>query len=229
MKKTILFAMLLLLISSAAWTQSLQDNEYYQEMLELRAQSEQAFQDGDYIKAKNLAEEAQGYQEESERWIATQLAAYRAKSALNRLKDRLAQVSAWNAKLHFPDEYAEGMELYNQSFGEFFDDEKYVSSLDTSNRGLEVLSVISYVASDSVLPAYYVVRLLPGNTDCLWNIAGYDFIYDNPWEWKTLYNANKEILEDRNNPDLIQPEMKFVIPPIDGEIRSGTWENGVIK
>jgi len=229
MKKLILLSIILLLVSSSIWSQSLQDNEYYQKMLELRAQSEQAFQDGDYIEARQLAEEAQGYQEESERWIATQLAAYRAKSALNRLKDRLAQVSTWNAQEHFPDEYAEGMELYNRSFAEFFDEEEYVSSLATSNRGLEVLSVISYVASGSVLPAYYIVRLLPGNTDCFWNIASYDFIYNNPWEWPRIYQANKDILDDKENPDLIEPGMKLTIPSLDGEKRFGTWENGVVK
>ena len=221
--------MFILLLSSAAYSQSLQDNEYYQKMLELKAQSEQAFENGDYAEAKQLAEEAQSYKEESERWIATQLEAYRAKASLRRLKDRLAQVSAWNAEIHFPEEYAEGMELYNQSFAEFFDKDAFTDSLATSRRGLEVLSPIVYVGPKSLLPAYYVVRLLPGNTDCLWNIAGYDFIYDNPWEWPRLYEANKELLQDRNNPDLIQPGMKLVIPPLDGETRSGTWENGDIK
>jgi len=229
MKKIILFAVVLLLISSAAWSQSLQDNEYYQKMLELKAMSEQAFEDGDYIEAKRLAEESQSYKEESERWIASQLAAYRAKSALNRLKDRLAQVSAWNAKTHFPEEYSRGVALYNQSFGEFFDDEEYVKSLDTSNRALDVLSVIRYVVTESTQPAYYMVRLLPGNTDCLWNIAGYDFIYGDPWKWRILYDANKDSLTERDNPDLILPEMKLVIPALEGETRLGTWDNGVIK
>jgi len=229
MKKIILFSVILLLISSAAWTQSLQDNEFYQKMLELKTQSEQAFDNGDYVQAKQLAEEAQTYKEESERWIATQLAAYRAKSALNRLKDRLAQVSAWNAKLHFPEEYNEGMALYDQSFGEFFDDDEYISSLATSNRALDVLSVIVYMASESLLPAFYIVRLLPGNTDCLWNIAGYDFIYGDPWKWRILYDANKDALTDRNNPDLILPGMKLVIPTLEGENRLGTWDNGVLR
>lgn len=229
MKKIILSAVFLLLISSAAWTQSLMDNEYYQKMLELKAQSEQAFENGDYAEAKQLAEEAQSYKEESERWIAVQLAAYRARSALNRLKDRLAQVSAWNAEIHFPEEYAEGKELYEQSFTEFYDDEAYTESLATSNRAMEVLSVITFIPPVSSLPAYYVVRLLPGNTDCLWNISGYDFIYDNPWEWRRLYDANRDILEEPDNPDLIQPGMKLVIPSLDGEVRSGTWEDGEIR
>ena len=36
MKKLILSALALLLISGAAWSQSLEDNEYFQKMLELR-------------------------------------------------------------------------------------------------------------------------------------------------------------------------------------------------
>ena len=94
---------------------------------------------------------------------------------------------------------------------------------------LEVLSVINYIASGSTLPAFYVVRLLPGNTDCLWNIAGYDFIYDDPWSWRKIYNANKNSMPETDNPDLIHPGMILRIPSLDGEVRSGTWTNGVIK
>lgn len=229
MKKLILSALALLLISGAAWSQSLEDNEYFQKMLELRRQSEQSFEEGDYAEAKRLAVEAQSYSEQSKRWIESQLAAYRARSALTRLKDRLAQVSKWNAQTNFPDEYSEGTALYNQSFGEFHDDGKYVASLATSNKALGILSVIEYIPVKSELPAYYIVRLLPGNTDCLWNIAGYDFIYDDPWSWRTIYNANKNIMPERDNPDLIHPGMILSIPPLDGELRSGTWEDGVIK
>jgi hypothetical protein len=229
MKKLILFILTVLLLSMPLWSQSLEDNEYFQEMLKLRAQSEQAFEDGDYAEANRLAVEAQGLSEESERWIENQFGAYRARAALNRLKDRLAQVSKWDAQANFPDEYAEGSALYTQSFGEFYDDEDYFSSLATSNRAYEILSVIQYIAASSNLPAFYVVRLLPGNTDCLWNISGYEFIYDDPWSWRSIYNANKDIMPERDNPDLIHPGMILKIPSLDGEIRSGTWEDGIIK
>lgn len=229
MKKLILALIAVLLISMPVWSQSLQDNEYFQKMLELRAQSEQAFEAGDYVLAKSLAVEAQSYSDQSERWIQSQLAAFRARGALNRVKDRLAQVSKWSPEVNFPDEYAEGSALYEQSFGEFYDDEDYVTSLATSNMALEVLSVINYIAVDSNLPAFYVVRLLPGNTDCLWNIAGYDFIYDDPWSWREIYNANKNSMPERDNPDLIHPGMILRIPSLDGEVRSGTWTDGVIK
>jgi hypothetical protein len=69
--------------------------------------------------------------------------------------------------------------------------------------------------------AFYVVRLLPGDRDCFWKIAGYPFVYGNSTEWKRLYEANRGLLQDPGNPDLIQPGMKFFIPSIAGEQRSG--------
>lgn len=69
--------------------------------------------------------------------------------------------------------------------------------------------------------AFYVVRLLPGDRDCFWKIAGYPFVYGKSAEWKRLYEANRGLLQDPGNPDLIQPGMKFFIPSIAGETRSG--------
>jgi nucleoid-associated protein YgaU len=72
------------------------------------------------------------------------------------------------------------------------------------------------------LAAFYRVKLNPAKRDCLWRIAGFDYIYGNPWEWKRLYQANKDSFPDPNNPDLILPDMILTIPPIKGEARSGT-------
>ena len=58
---------------------------------------------------------------------------------------------------------------------------------------------------------YYVVRLIPKKRDCLWRIAEYDYIYDDPFKWKILYKANKSIIR---NPDIIYPGQKLVIPPL---------------
>lgn len=57
----------------------------------------------------------------------------------------------------------------------------------------------------------YVVRLIPERRDCLWRIAEYDFIYGNPWQWRKIYDANRDIIDD---PDLIYPGQKLVIPPL---------------
>ncbi len=229
MTKKIFILAVLAFIAASVWGQSLQDNEFYRKMVELKAQSEAAFQEGDYLEARRLAEESQSYKEKSDQWIETQLAAYRARAALVRVKDRLAQASSWNAQVNFPDEYLEGTALYEEAYAQFHDSAEYVDSLVTSNRALEVLSVIEYVPAESLLPAYYKVRLIPGKRDCLWNIAEYEFIYDDPFLWTRLYEANKDILPQSTNPDLIHPGMILSIPELDGESRSGTWVDGEIQ
>jgi len=56
----------------------------------------------------------------------------------------------------------------------------------------------------------YKVRYIPENRDCLWKIAGYKFIYNNPRLWPRIYRANKAKIK---NPDLIYPGQVFKIPP----------------
>ena len=221
--------LLLVLASASLWSQSLQDNEYYRKMVELKTRSEQAFEEGDYGESRRLAEESRSYKDLSDQWIETQLAAYRARSALVRVKDRLAETSRMNAMVNFPQEFEEGSALYDQAYAEFHTDQAYVDSLATSRKALDVLSVIVSVRREGVLPAAYTVRLLPGNTDCLWNIAGYEFIYDDPWSWRAIYEANRDAMPVPDNPDLILPGMVLTIPSLDGETRSGTWVDGEIK
>ncbi len=45
--------------------------------------------------------------------------------------------------------------------------------------------------------------------DCLWYIAGYPEIYDNPLKWPLIFKANSDQIQD---PDLIFPGQVFVIP-----------------
>jgi len=43
----------------------------------------------------------------------------------------------------------------------------------------------------------YTVRLVPGNRDCLFKIAGYDFVYGDPTKWTMLYRANESIIKKK--------------------------------
>jgi nucleoid-associated protein YgaU len=52
--------------------------------------------------------------------------------------------------------------------------------------------------------SYTVVR-----GDCLWNIAKKDYIYNDPFTWPRIYEANKDQIKD---PDLIYPQQVFRIP-----------------
>ncbi|MCL2761728.1 MAG: hypothetical protein FWD36_00785 [Treponema sp.] len=74
------------------------------------------------------------------------------------------------------------------------------------------------------LPATYTVRTWNAHRDCLWNIAGYPWVYGNPRQWRVLYNANRSKLPDPNNPNLIEPGTVLDIPSIKDEVRQGSWD-----
>ncbi|MDR0402205.1 MAG: hypothetical protein LBH35_01295 [Treponema sp.] len=69
--------------------------------------------------------------------------------------------------------------------------------------------------------AEYEVKLNPEKRDCLWRIAGFDFVYGNPGEWRRIYEHNKNTFRHPDNPDLIYPGQILEIPSLDGEPRSG--------
>jgi nucleoid-associated protein YgaU len=60
-------------------------------------------------------------------------------------------------------------------------------------------------AEPHALPTAYVVR----QGDSLWWIAKYRDIYNDPYLWPVLYNANRNVIKD---PDRITPGMKLQIP-----------------
>lgn len=229
MKNIITLCGILAFTAVVSSAQSLQDNPDYRKSLELREQSRAAFDSGDFPEARRLAEEAKAYAEKSDLWIAEQLARYRANAARLRVRNRLREIDQFRGARSFPDEYARGRELYEKADDEFRE-QSWELSRTTADEALDVLSVIVHIPSaDTALPAAYVVRRLPGNADCLWNIAGYDFIYGEPREWRRIYNANRDSMPQKDNPDLIHPGMVLLIPAREGENRSGTWDNGEIR
>lgn len=75
-----------------------------------------------------------------------------------------------------------------------------------------------------ILPQYYVVvRKIP-LTDALWRIAARGYVYGDALEWTKLYEANRRLLRDPRNPDLILPGQRLMIPSIRGERREGTYD-----
>ena len=86
------------------------------------------------------------------------------------------------------------------------------------------LASLDGVGDKNPLPEYYIVRDWEDTGDCFWNIAGRPYIYNDPWQWKELYNANKNLLEDPNNPNVIEPGITIKIPSIKGEVRTGTYD-----
>lgn len=76
------------------------------------------------------------------------------------------------------------------------------------------------ITDGTVFPQYYIVQSRKTNTDSLWRIASYDFIYGNGNLWKKIYEANKATIKD---PNVIRTGQKLIIPILKGERREGTY------
>lgn len=70
-------------------------------------------------------------------------------------------------------------------------------------RAYNILSALNSELSAATM-SYTVVR-----GDSLWEIAGRQEVYNNPWEWPLIYKANSDKIRD---PDLIYPEQQFSMP-----------------
>ena len=92
-------------------------------------------------------------------------------------------------------------------------------------RGIKIASAQTQEGVDSSrLPdgwQKYRVKYNPARRDCLWRIAGYGHIYDDPRLWPRIYKTNKSQIK---NPDLIFPGQVFEIPP-----KSGSTERSQIE
>ena len=232
MRTIVLPLLFILLAGQVLSAQNLRDNPDYRKSVELRRQSDIAFEEGDYPEAKRLAEESKKYARLSDEWIAMMLQRYKANSALKRFETAMNSARNINGETNFPEEWAKASALYDKAKAQF-KSEDYENSYETSLEGIDVLSAIVYIPRagyNGPWPAKYEVQKLPaGSEDCLWNIAGYDFIYGDCWQWKKLWEANRDKLPEPANPRLILPGMILDIPAKDGESRSGTWKDGRIQ
>lgn len=78
------------------------------------------------------------------------------------------------------------------------------------------------IVADGAFPKYYTVQARKTNTDSLWRIASYDFIYGNGNLWKKIYEANKDKIKD---PSVIRAGQVLTIPSLKGELREGTYDS----
>jgi len=236
---TILAIVVLCLAAASVSAQSLLDNEYYKMALVLKEQSDAALAAGDYDGAASLAAEAEENFAKSDAYVQENLGRYRANGWLQRANEQLAQAKGSGAEKRAKDLYDEAAEDVAMATAAY-DGESWDDSVEFSKRAIETLvsipgeePVVITVAEPVVepaepgtpeLPATYTVRLIPERRDCLWRIAEYPFVYNDPWKWKVLYEANRDILVDPNNPNLIEPGQVLAIPSIAGETRDGEWD-----
>jgi nucleoid-associated protein YgaU len=228
MKKHLLILVAIFALASAGlFAQSLKDNPDYQKSLELSAQAKQAFDDGDYDAATEYANQAKDYAALSDKYVDKMLSKAKADKDMAAAKEKLAWADGVNAKTLYPADY-------EKASGQYADAESAYGSEDYPTAGEDaraaiatldgIADLVAKAKAGDTWPAVYVVRLIPARRDCLWRIAEYSFIYNNPLKWTVIYEANKKTFRDPGNPNLIFPGQQLQIPAIKGETRDGTYD-----
>jgi len=192
------------------------NNRFYLESLRLTRLAQETYEYGDYDASAGFAHEAILYADLSDEFVASQLIA-----EARRLLD-WAELSGV-ATLH-NEAYIEARDYFLVSEDAYFMEE-WGEAIIAAIRTIEILSNLEELEGydRSVLPRYYTVRTWANERDCLWNIAGYSFVYGDPWRWRELYEVNRSRMPEPNNPNLIEPGFILEIPSIRGEVRHGTW------
>ncbi len=217
----IIFSVLWILVFSfSAAGQSLLDNPDYKKAIELQQMAEEAHQGGDYDKAYEYAEEAKIYLAKSDVYVAMMLLRYKAKSWKKQAADRIFNAKAGGAETAYPEKFTKAISDFEIA-KYAFDSEEYEKSIEYSKSAYFILEGV--IGTTAPLPGYYTVRLIPEDRDCFSKIAAYEFIYNDTWKWKVLYEANKNKIVDPDNPHLIHPGQVFIIPSIRGEKREGYY------
>ncbi len=221
-KSLVILAALAAALSIGA--QSLKDNSYYQQSLELLSLSQEAFDEGDYDAAAEYAARAGEYALLSDEYVDKMLAITRADEAVDRAREKIAQAEARGAEAANPGQYALALAEI-EAARSAYDYEDYEAAEIRANSASESIDAIDFAAfEDAALPATYVVRLFPGDRECLWKIAEYPFIYNDAGKWPIIYEYNKKSFVDPANPNLIEPGQELVIPSIAGEARRGAYD-----
>jgi len=196
------------------------NNEFYTESLRLSKLAHDTYEIGDYDASAGFALEAIRFAQLSDEFVSVQLIA-EAKRLLDWAdKNDIAK--------KYPIDYKEGKFHYESGI-EFHSVEDWNEAISESTKAISIFAAletgrkITVAATTKGLPKQYTVRTWQRERDCLWNIAGYSWVYGDPTKWRLLYNANKTKMPDPNNPDLIEPGMVIDIPSIRGEAREGMW------
>jgi nucleoid-associated protein YgaU len=224
---------------------SILNNEYYLRSIRLTQLAKDTYEEGDYDASADYAEQAAEYARLSDEYVSMRLADY----AIARAHSRYTWAGQVGAAARYPSEYEEAGTYYNQAL-EARRAEEWVPATESAERVLSILAnvqpptpsrpepsvtdvpVITDVPAeteppgpgDGTLPAQYMVRNWRDTGDCLSAIAGWSWVYGDVYQWRILYDANKDKLPSPDNPHLIRLGMVLDIPSREGEVRQGMWD-----
>jgi nucleoid-associated protein YgaU len=196
------------------------NNQYMLENLRLIGLAENAYAEGKYDDAVKYAQEAIKYARLSDEYVSLQMKIREALDAITAAQSRLDQIKKANAHI----KYAAIYEKAEKTFAEALDFRSREEWDPARESALAVIAILAEIPDVPVLAAQYRVKNWNSTKDCLWNIAAKKQIYGDPYKWRVIYNANRQKLENPNNPNLIQPGLLLDIPSIAGEYRAGILE-----
>jgi len=143
-----------------------------------------------------------------------------AKNLLDEGQKAYEKALARNAANNYPKALAEALTLLERAKTSF----KIGNYTSVANQAKKAAEAFAAIPEFAPLPARYKVRYIPGETDTLWRISGYSFIYNDNSLWMRIYNANKELPHAVEDPHLIIPGQILAIPSLKGERREGLWD-----
>lgn len=205
-----------------------ENDENDNNIVKILKESENALNDKDFALSVNKSREAISYMENIQLdYIAT--LKKQAQDKLEAANTSYNNAISKDAEKLYPDKMQEAKQfLENAKLA--FENSKYAETISESDKVLKIISELTFEKAPIeekekiVYPKYYTVRLNLKKRDCFWRIAAFPFVYNDPFKWKLLYEANKNKLKDPNNPHLIFPGMIMEIPSLYGEIREGEYD-----
>jgi nucleoid-associated protein YgaU len=219
MKKILFLVSFLALAGICAFAASYTNNTYQKLAKEYTVKAEKALDAGEYLLAEEYAQKAQENAALSDAFIARMLVRETAEQDIALAKNRIDYVKSIKGDVNFPIAFEEATKLLAQAeealAGENFE--------NASGLSRQIIDVLAQVYEIIPLPKYYIVRPWATHKDCFWNISGKPFVYNNPFLWENLYEANKSALPKPEDPNLIMPGMKMEIPSLTGEYRDGVY------
>ena len=219
MMKKLFSILLVTLLAASAFAISYKNNTYQKLADEYTRKAQVALDAGEYEDAVEYSRLAEENAALSKAYIEMMIARKAAEDSITLAKNKIKWAESNNAQELYPMAYSAAKENLENAQGAF-NKEDWEKAAEYARLSLASLDG---VGEKNPLPEYYIIRDWDDSGDCFWNIAGRPYVYNDPWQWKELYNANKDVLEDSANPDLIEPGVKIKIPSIKGEVRTGTY------
>ncbi|MDR2211427.1 MAG: LysM peptidoglycan-binding domain-containing protein [Spirochaetaceae bacterium] len=208
---------------------SLLNNQYYLQSVRFTEQAREAFELGDYDASAGYAEQAAEYARLSDEYVIMRLA----DNAFAKAHSRYTWAGSVGAARRYPSEYQRAGAAYDEA-RDARQKEDWGTVTRASNEVIAALTTVTGPGGQAgpaaeppapnTLPAQYTVRQWSSTGDCFSAIAGWSWVYGDPYQWKVLYEANKDKLPKPGNPHLITPGMVLDIPSLKGEVRSGMWD-----